>query len=411
MTAQSHFQNIPQGAPDKILSLVFQYLACNEPNKINVSIGAFRDDNGKPVVLDVVREAEQDLVEAKHFFEYSPIDGTPAFQKLSAELLFGLECPLMKANRLVSMQSVAGSGALAVGFEFIRQYLYGRHIYTSTPTWPNHIAMLETRFPAEMLKKYRYFDTSTALLDFDGMMEDLRNAQDGSVVLLQPICHNPTGVDPTREQWKEICELCIQKNFIVFQDCAYQGFGSGDLDEDAWAIRHFAERAAETGMEIICSYSFSKNMGLYAQRIGALHVACSKADVVEPVRSQLKRIVRTMYSSPPVQGERLVVNVLSDERKYKDWKIQLKQMTDRILHTRKALYDGLIANETPGSWEHVIKQCGMFSYTGLTAEQSAKMKNERFVFLTEDGRISIAGINPSNVNYMADSIKAVVSEN
>ncbi|KAL0219880.1 hypothetical protein P9112_005533 [Eukaryota sp. TZLM1-RC] len=411
MTLETIFSEVPLAPPDKILNLVQEYKADPDSRKVNVSVGAFRDDNGSPVVLDVVRDVERDLVEAKPFFEYSPIDGTPAFQKHAAELLFGAECPLRAAGRVVTIQTVAGSGALAVGFEFIRKFLPGRKIYTSTPTWPNHIAMLEARFPAEQLQKYRYFDENTKLLDFDGMMADLRQAPEGSVVLMQPICHNPTGVDPNREQWKEITQLCIDRKLIVFQDCAYQGFGSGDLDEDAWTVRYMAQQAVEHGLEMICSYSFSKNLGLYGHRIGQLSICCGSPEVAEPVRSQLKRIVRTMYSSPPVQGERLVVGVLSDSKKYQQWKEQLKTMTERILVTRRALYDALVANNTPGNWEHIVKQAGMFSFTGLNAEQSAKLKKDHHIYLTGNGRISICGINPSNVQYVADCIKQVVTEN
>ncbi|KAL0227783.1 hypothetical protein RCL1_003926 [Eukaryota sp. TZLM3-RCL] len=406
----SAFENVPQAPADKILQLVVEFRKCPDPRKVNVSIGAFRNDEGNPVVLDVVREVEQELIDTKPNMEYSPIDGPAPFQKLSAELLFGKDAPVLTSNRLVTAQTVAGSGALGIAFEFIKKHLPERHIYTSTPTWPNHVAMLEARFPAEQLKKYRYFDASTKGCDFDGMIADLSAAQEGSVVLMQPICHNPTGVDPSRDQWEQILQLCVDKKFIVFQDCAYQGFGSGDLDEDAWAIRLFTERALATGMEMIVTYSFSKNLGLYGQRTGALHIITSKPEVTEPVRSQVKKIVRSIYSSPPVQGERLVTGVLSSAKRFEQWKVELKEMTDRIHRTRQLLHEALVNNGTPGNWDHVLKQIGMFSYTGLTREQSLKLTKEHSIFLTEDGRISIAGLNPSNVQYFADAVKQVVSE-
>jgi len=284
----------------------------------------------------------------------------------------------------------------------VKRYLPNATVYLPEPTWANHKAMLQAAGVPQ--KDYRYYDRTTNSLNFSGMVEDLKSAPEGSVFLLHACAHNPTGLDPTLEQWEEIAKTIREKRHVTFFDSAYQGFATGNLDKDAAPVRLFANH----GMEMFVCQSFAKNMGLYGERAGCFHLLCSDEKFVAPALSQIKRIVRATYSSPPKHGAEIVYTVLSTPELRAEWEKELKGMADRINLMRNKLHDALIQRKTPGEWKHMLTQIGMFSFTGLKVEQVNTLIKEYHIYLTSDGRISIAGLNSKNIDYVADSIDACV---
>ncbi|CAN1215113.1 Aspartate aminotransferase, cytoplasmic, partial [Linum perenne] len=336
--------------------------------------------------------------------EYLPITGLADFNKLSAKLILGADSPAIKDNRVTTVQCLSGTGSLRVGGEFLARHYHEQHtIYIPTPTWGNHPKIFT--LAGLSVKTYRYYDPTTKGLDFQGLLEDLGAASSGAVVLLHACAHNPTGVDPTLEQWEQIRQLIRSKQLLPFFDSAYQGFASGSLDADAQSVRMFVS----DGGECLVAQSYAKNMGLYGERVGALSIVCKTADVASRVESQLKLVIRPMYSSPPIHGASIVATILKDSDMYKQWTMELKAMADRILSMRQQLFDALSTRGTPGDWSHIIKQIGMFTFTGLNSEQVAFMTKEYHIYMTFDGRISMAGLSSSTVAHLADAIHAAVT--
>jgi len=333
--------------------------------------------------------------------EYLPIDGMAELQEVSAKLILG-EFYEKNPKSVVSIQSLSGTGALRIGGEFIAKFLPGRTIYLSDPTWGNHKAV----FTSSGLKHqdYRYFNSKTLGLDFAGLIEDLKKAPDGSVILLHACAHNPTGVDPTQEQWKTIASVMKSKSQIPFFDCAYQGFATGSLERDRWSVEYFANQ----GFEMFIAQSYAKNFGMYGERVGCFHIVC-KEKTSEAVRSQLKLVARPMYSNPPTYGARIVTTVMKDPELFAEWKQNLITMSGRIKQVRELLYKELKDLGTPGDWSHILNQIGMFTYTGLSEPQCDRMIKEFHIYLLKSGRISMAGINTLNVVYLAKAINAVVT--
>lgn len=398
----SFFSHVETGASDPILGLNTAFKEDPSPNKVNLGVGAYRTDEGKPLVLSAVKKAERIILESPKFDkEYLGIEGLVEFNKACASIIFGQELAQSFGGRLVSAQSISGTGAVRIGFEFIKTFLPQSAVYLPEPTWPNHKAMLQAAGVA--VKEYRYYDRATNTLNFSGMCEDLKNAPEKSVILLHACAHNPTGLDPSLEQWNQLADLIKQRNLVPFFDCAYQGFASGNLDKDASAIRLFAQK----GLEMFLCQSFAKNMGLYGERAGCFHLLCADSGIAAAVSSQVKRIIRPMYSSPPKHGAEVVFTILSQPELKHDWETELKAMADRIGTMRIQLYEALIQRKTPGEWGHMLTQIGMFSYTGLKVEQVNSLIKDHHIYLTSDGRISIAGLNSKNLNYVADSIHAV----
>jgi aspartate/tyrosine/aromatic aminotransferase len=286
--------------------------------------------------------------------------------------------------------------------EFVKRTIPGRAVYVSTPTWGTHNSIMA--HAGVDVGAYRYWNAEGRNLDIAGMLEDIKNAPEGSLIMLHAAAHNPTGVDPTREQWGQIMEVCKQRNHICWFDSAYQGFATGDLEVDAYALRMFAEN----GFDIIVSQSFAKNFGLYGERTGTLSVVCGNSDEVANVTSQLDVLIRNLYSNPPKHGANVVKTVLSDPQLYQEWRDELKEMSLRIQDMRKLLYDELVALGTPGDWSHITSQIGMFSFTGLTVAQSEAMVDQHHVYMLKNGRISMAGVTSKNVKYLAKSIDSVV---
>ncbi|XP_067938082.1 aspartate aminotransferase, mitochondrial-like [Watersipora subatra] len=398
---KSWWGGVEMGPPDVILGVTEAFKRDTNPNKINLGVGAYRDANGKPYVLPVVRKAE-DLMRSENLDkEYAGIIGVPEFCASSAKLAFGADSEVLQSGRNVTVQSISGTGALRIGAAFLSKFHGSKNVYLPTPTWGNHTPIFKHCLMD--VKSYKYYDPTTCGLDFAGAMSDLKEIPEGSVVLLHACAHNPTGVDPSQEQWKEICQLIKSKNLFPFFDMAYQGFASGDLDKDSWAVRHFVSE----GLNVALCQSYAKNMGLYGERVGAFSLVCADKDEAARVLSQIKILIRPMYSNPPVNGARIAGRVLGNPDLYAQWLVELKGMADRIIDMRTRLRDCLAKEGSSKNWQHITDQIGMFCFTGLTPEQVDKLTNDFSVYLTRDGRISMAGVYDDNVKYLANAMHQV----
>ncbi|GAA98558.1 uncharacterized protein L969DRAFT_18133 [Mixia osmundae IAM 14324] len=404
------FKEVSQAPPDSIFQLTAAYKADKHDKKINLGVGAYRDENGKPWVLPVVLKAKRVIASDESLdHEYLPITGLPAFTSASAKLIFGKDSPALAQNRVAAVQTISGTGANHLAALFLANF-FGpwkgkseKVIYISNPTWANHKAIM-TNVGLKPVD-YKYYDPKTIGLDFSGFLADLTSAPEASVFLLHACAHNPTGVDPTRDQWRQIAETFKQKKHYAFFDCAYQGFASGDLDNDAWAVRHFVEQKVPL---LVCQ-SYAKNAGLYGERIGCLCFVGETEDETKRISSQLSVLQRSEISNPPTFGARVVSLILNDAKLFEEWKQDISTMASRIIETRSKLVD-LLENKykTPGSWKHVTTQIGMFSFTGLKPEQCKALVENGHIYLTGNGRISLAGLNPSNIEYFAESLDKAV---
>ncbi|KAL3696196.1 hypothetical protein R1sor_010272 [Riccia sorocarpa] len=403
--AGSYFAHVEQAPEDPILGITVAFNKDPSPVKVNLGVGAYRTEDGKPLVLDVVRQAEQQLIsDESRNKEYLGITGITHFNRLSAQLILGSDSPAIAEKRVATAQCLSGTGSLRVGGEFLARHHSGpKIIYVPSPTWGNHFKIFP--FAGLETKTYRYYDPKTKGLDYEGLLEDLRAAPKGAVVLLHACAHNPTGVDPSQEQWEGIRRVIREeKQLLPFFDSAYQGFASGSLDTDAWAVRRFVS----DGGEVFAAQSYAKNMGLYGERVGALSIIVKEAGIATRVESQLKLVIRPMYSSPPTHGAAIVTRILSSKKLFDEWKVELKSMADRIISMRHELFEALKARQTPGNWEHILNQIGMFTFTGLSREQVEYMTREFHIYMTLDGRISMAGLNSQNVPQLADAMHSAV---
>lgn len=402
--ADSVFAHVVRAPEDPILGVTVAYNKDSSPVKVNLGVGAYRTEEGKPLVLNVVRRAEQMLVnDTSRVKEYLSITGLADFNKLSAKLIFGADSPAIKENRVTTVQCLSGTGSLRVGAEFLARHYHEHTIYIPQPTWGNHPKIFT--LAGLSVKYYRYYDPATRGLDFQGLLDDLTAAPSGAIVLLHACAHNPTGVDPTIDQWEKIRKLMRSKGLLPFFDSAYQGFASGNLDADAQSVRMFVA----DGGECLAAQSYAKNMGLYGERVGALSFVCKDSNVASKVESQLKMVIRPMYSNPPIHGASIVAIILKDRQMYDEWTVELKAMADRIISMRQQLYDAMQARGTPGDWSHIIKQIGMFTFTGLNVEQVSFMTREYHIYMTSDGRISMAGLSSRTVPHLADAMHAAVT--
>ncbi|KAF8973975.1 aspartate aminotransferase [Flammula alnicola] len=400
----STWANVPAGPPDPILGVSEAFKADKDPRKINLGVGAYRDEQGKPYILPTVKRAEELIAASLPDKEYLPITGLPEFTKNAARLAYGAESGAIKQGIVSVAQSISGTGALRIGGAFLaRHYPHSKAIYVPVPTWGNHIPLF--RDSGLEVRGYRYFNKETVGLDFEGLKADLKAAPEQSIVLLHACAHNPTGIDPTPEQWAEISDIVKEKNLFPFFDMAYQGFASGSTTKDAFAIRHFVEQ----GHQIALAQSFAKNMGLYGERVGAFSLTTADPEEKARVDSQLKIIIRPMYSNPPLHGARVANAILSDVALYSQWESEVKGMADRIISMREKLYNTLKDDlNTPGDWKHIKSQIGMFSFTGLTPPQTKALAEKAHVYMTGDGRISMAGLNGGNIEYFAQSVDKAV---
>lgn len=405
--AAETWDNVPLAPPDSIFQLTAAYKADPFPQKVNLGVGAYRDDDNKPWVLPVVQKANEILLKDPNVdHEYLPILGLPEYTSAAAKLILGADSPALREGRAVSAQTISGTGANHLGALFLSRFYSWdgpKQVYLSNPTWVNHYQIFRN-VGIEPLN-YPYYDPKTIGLDFEGFLNSLRTATPRSVFLLHACAHNPTGVDPTHEQWEKIADIIVEKKHYVFFDCAYQGFASGDLDRDASAVRYFVER----GISLLVCQSFAKNAGLYGERVGALHVVTPTKEAADRVRSQLAVLQRSEISNPPAYGARLIALILNDPGLFEEWKRDIRTMSGRIIDMRKELHR-LLSHElkTPGNWDHIINQIGMFSFTGINATQSKALTEKAHIYLTTNGRISMAGLNSKNIRYFAENLDKVV---
>eukprot|EP00210_Caulerpa_lentillifera_P005530 g5289.t1 len=398
--ASHFFQDVEQAPKDPILGITENFLADKNPNKMNLGVGAYRDDKGQPMVLQAVREAEK-RVAGHHYMEYLPIGGLKEFCNLSVGLAYGTEAAPVKESRVASIQALSGTGACRIMAEFQKRWMPGTKVYMPKPTWSNHHNIW--RDAGVEFVEYKYYKPETCGLNFEAMMDDFKTAPNGSVILLHACAHNPTGVDPTIDQWKEISKLIKEKGHFPFFDMAYQGFASGDCDKDAQAIRIFIDDGHQIGL----AQSYAKNMGLYGQRIGCLSLVASSSNEATKVESQLKNLARPMYSNPPMHGALLVVKILTDETLKALWYKEVKDMADRIISMRTKLRSALEGLGSSIPWQHITDQIGMFCFSGMTPEQVDRLASEYSIYMTRNGRISMAGVTSSNVTELAKAINEV----
>lgn len=400
------FAQIPQLPPDALFGLKSRYVADDRTTKVDLGIGAYRDENGKPWILPSVKQAEKLIHEDPNYnHEYLPIQGYQQFLDAASKVILGENSAAIKEGRVVSVQAVSGTGALHIAAKFIKKFysVTSSTVYLSAPTWANHFQVFETQ--GLNVASYAYWDAATKSLDIEGYLRDINAAPDGSVFLLHACAHNPTGLDPTREEWVRILEAIKQKNHLPIFDSAYQGFASGSLENDAWALQKGIE-ILQTPI-LICQ-SFAKNVGMYGERIGAFHLVLPTNENVKALLSQLQVFTRSEISNPPAYGAKIVAKVLTTPELRAQWEKDLVTMSQRIYKQRVALRDNLVKLNTPGNWDHIVKQQGMFSFTGLTKEQVARLESKHAVYLVGSGRASIAGLNENNVQYVAEAINEVV---
>ena len=395
------FQHIPPYAGDPILSLIVAFLADSRPRKANLGIGIYYDENGQIPVLRSVQKAEALL--AKHVTPkpYLPMEGMESYRNAIQELVFGADHPLRKAGRIATIQTVGGSGALKVGADFLKRFFPDAQVWVSDPTWDNHRSMFDGA--GFVVNDYPYYDDSTGTIDIDGMLETLQRLPKRSIVLLHPCCHNPTGVDLSQAQWRQVIEALKAGELIPFLDLAYQGFGDG-FEEDVFAIRELAA----ANVSFLLANSFAKNFSIYAERCGGLSVVCPDAKQAEFVLGQLKFTVRRNYSSPPLHGASVISTVLNDPALKAEWQGEVAQMRERIKAMRKKLFDTLSAAAPGRDFSYLITQRGMFSYSGLSPEQVDRLREEFGVYLVRSGRMCIAGLNDGNVDYVAAAMATVL---
>jgi aromatic-amino-acid transaminase len=395
------FKHLEPYAGDPILSLNEAFHADPRPHKVNLSIGIYFDDAGRIPVLGCVHEAEAQMLAAAGPKPYLPIEGSAAMRSAVQALLFGAGHEVITGMRVATLQTIGSSGGLKVGADFLKRWLPGSQVWVSDPTWDNHRAMFEGAGLA--VHSYPYYDSATGGLKFDAMLAVLSALPARSVVLLHACCHNPTGVDLTHAQWERLLPVLRERELLPYLDIAYQGYGDG-IDEDAFAIRLLAS----AGLSFFVANSFSKSMSVYGERAGALSVVCADKAEAELVLGQLKATVRRNYSSPAIHAAGIVSRVLGDPALRAAWVTDVAAMRQRILAMRQRLHDVLAAKLPSRDFGYFLSQRGMFSYTGLSAAQVDRLRNEHAVYLVRSGRMCVAGLNTRNVEPVATAMAAVL---
>lgn len=404
-TMATRFADVQQAPPIEVFAVSKAFADSTHDKKVNLSVGAYRTDEGKPWVLPVVRKVEKILAADDSLtHEYFPILGLDAFSTAASKILLGASSPAIAEGRVTSVQTLSGTGGLRVAADFLHGVLKYDTVYYSSPTWGNHRLIFHLAGFTNLCT-YRYWDKAKRGLDLEGMLEDLSKAPENAVVILHACAHNPTGVDPTQDQWKRIADVIEQKKLFPLFDSAYQGFASGDLDNDAWSVRYFVDR----GFEMMGTQSFSKNFGLYNERIGNLVLVLKDSSCITRVRSQLTLLVRGSYSNPPCHGARIVSTVLNDPALFEEWKGSIRTMSGRIKEMRQGLRERLEKLGTPGTWDHITSQIGMFSFTGMTAAQAKHLADKYHIFLLSSGRINMCGVTTGNIDYVAEAIHDAVT--
>ena len=397
----SLFSAVEMAPRDPILGLNEQFAADQNPNKVNLGVGVYFDDNGKLPLLKCVQAAEQAMMATPSPRGYLPIDGIAAYDAAVKKLVFGADSEVFKAGRIATVQGLGGTGGLKIGADFLKKVSPGAKVLISDPSWENHRALF-TQAGFEV-GSYRYDDAATRSLDFDGMLADLKPAAPGTIVVLHASCHNPTGYDITPAQWDQVIAVVKAGKLTPFLDMAYQGFAQG-IAEDGAAVGKFVA----SGMDFFVSTSFSKSFSLYGERVGALSVLCASKEEADRVLSQLKIMVRTNYSNPPIHGGAVVARVLDDAQLRAQWEGELAEMRTRIKLMRSKLVEGLKAAGVKQDMSFITTQIGMFSYSGLSKDQMVRLRNEFGVYGTDTGRMCVAALNSKNIDYVCQAIAKVV---
>ncbi|KMN77164.1 aromatic amino acid aminotransferase [Chromobacterium sp. LK11] len=397
----SIFSAVELAPRDPILGLNEAFNADTRTTKVNLGVGVYSDDNGKIPLLAAVKAAEKARLEAMPPRGYQPIEGAQAYDNAVQNLLFGADSELIKAGQVVTAQALGGTGALKIGADFLKRLNPAAKVYISNPSWENHRALFESAgFEVE---NYPYYDAATRGVDFDGMRAFLAQLPAGSVIVLHACCHNPTGADLSDAQWAEVVQVCRERGLVPFLDMAYQGFADG-IDADAVAVRLFSA----SGLQFFVSSSFSKSFSLYGERVGALSIVTAGKEESARVLSQLKRVIRTNYSNPPIHGGAVVAAVLSNPELRQMWEDELAGMRDRIRAMRVGLVEAIKAEGVAQDFSFVAQQRGMFSYTGLSAAQVERLRADFGIYAVSTGRICLAALNSKNLAYVASAIAQVV---
>jgi aromatic-amino-acid transaminase len=396
------FSSVQLAPKDPIFGLTEAYVADQNPEKVNLGVGVYYTDEGKVPLLKAVIEAEKEIVAKQSPRSYIAIEGPSAYNMGVQKLLFGEDSSLIKDGRVVTAECLGGTGALRVGGDFVRRIEPNVPAAISNPSWENHRGVFEAA-GYEVLE-YNYFDSKTRGVDFAGMVKSLESFPKRTLVVLHVCCHNPTGADLTKDQWLKVIEICRERDLIPFLDMAYQGFAQG-IAEDGLAARLFAE----SGMSFFVSSSFSKSFSLYGERVGALSIVTQNRDESARVLSQLKRVIRTNYSNPPTHGGAIVAAVLNDPSLRRKWEDELATMRERIKTMRHELVVRLAANGAKQDFSFIESQRGMFSYSGLSAEQVARLQKEDSIFALSTGRICVAALNTKNIDRVAKAIARVLA--
>lgn len=400
-SSASLFGAVELAPRDPILGVSETFNADPNPRKVNLGVGVYVDDNGKVPLLDCVKRAERELTDSARPRVYLPIDGLPAYDKAVQALLLGEDSEIIALARAVTVQALGGTGGLRIGADFLRRIAPNAQVAISDPSWENHRALFEAA--GFKVGTYPYYDAATHGLDFDAMRAALETMAPGTIIVLHACCHNPTGVDPTPEQWDEILAVVRARNLVPFLDLAYQGFGDG-IDADGAVTRKFAA----TPGPLFVSSSFSKSFSLYGERVGACTIVTADKDEAARVLSQVKRVVRANYSNPPTHGGQIVALTLTQPELREIWEIELGGMRERIRGMRDALVTKLAERVPQADFEFVRRQRGMFSYSGLTRDQVMRLRDEFSVYAVDTGRICVAALNSKNIEYIADAIATVL---
>ena len=398
----SLFSSIEMAPRDPILGITEAYNADANPAKVNLGVGVYTDDNGKVPLLECVKRAEAQLTAAAAPRSYLPIDGLASYDKQVQALVFGAGSPAVTEGRAITVQSLGGTGGLKIGADFLKRFNPDAEVWISDPSWENHRALFESA--GFVVKTYPYYDAATHGVNFTGLLNALESAKSGTVIVLHACCHNPSGVDLTDSQWDQVIEVVGRRQLVPFLDLAYQGF-SRSIDEDGAVVRRFAA----TGRALLVSNSFSKSFSLYGERIGAFNLVASSREEAQRVLSQIKRVVRTNYSNPPTHGAQLVATVLGTPELRTLWEQELSGMRDRIKAMRQSFVAKLKTRLPAQDFSFVAHQNGMFSFSGLSQAQVARLKSEFSVYAVDSGRICVAALNTRNIDTVVEAIASVLS--
>ena len=395
------FETISPAPEDSILGLTEAFKKDQNPNKINLGVGVYKDGGGQTPVLSTVKEAEERLLRSEATKSYLPIDGLAAYAALSQAIVFGSEHDILRAGRAATVQTPGGTGALRVAADFVRRISPQATVWLSDPTWPNHPNVFGSA--ALQVQSYPYFEAEANGVAFDRMVAVLEAIPKGDVLLLHGCCHNPTGADLSSQQWQAVAALCAERGILPLLDFAYQGFGDG-LDEDATGVTTVADHCRE----FLVATSYSKNFGLYNERVGAMTLVAANSEAVEAAHSHLKICVRTNYSNPPAHGGQIVAEILGDTELRKRWEVELAEMRNRINDMRHLFVETLDQQGAVRDFSFIARQRGMFSYSGLTPEQVQALRERHSVYIVGSGRINVAGMTEANMDYLCEAIADVL---